>query len=184
MISQRDSKGRFLPGNKARQGKSGKSYAQILREVLDETASRKIIKKAVEQAADGDAEARRWLFSHVMPKLHVVQYENRTEGAEFDSTGNPFDRPASEEMRLMWDACQTIEEVDFLSKIMDRAQANLPSSNPFEDFMSRPMDDESKRLVEAMTPEERSQYTELIEKAAERHRTQPVRPINGLPRPS
>ncbi len=52
MISQRDSKGRFLPGNKARQGKSGKSYAQILREVLDETASRKIIKKAVEQAPE------------------------------------------------------------------------------------------------------------------------------------
>jgi hypothetical protein len=125
-MTERDNRGRFIAGNKAREGKSGKSYAQILRECLDENASRKIITKAIEQAGDGDAEARRWLFSHVLPKLHVVEYSERSEQPEIEPYGNPFDQPCSREMAMLLEACKTIEELDFISKIMDRAQENLP----------------------------------------------------------
>ncbi|MFO0383789.1 MAG: hypothetical protein ACK506_18985 [Pirellula sp.] len=129
MIMERDNKGRFLPGNKVREGKSGKSYGQILRECLDETASRKIIKKAIEQAGDGDAEARRWLFSHVLPKLHVVEYQETKESPEVGPYGNPFDQvPCPPEIAMLLEACNTIEELDFISKIMDRAQETLPAS--------------------------------------------------------
>jgi hypothetical protein len=184
VTSQRDEKGRFLPGNKARAGKTKQSYGQILRDVLDEKTTRKIMKKAVEQAADGDHQARSWLFSFVLPKLHVVEYSERSEQPDTDLHGNPFDQPASPEMALLLDACRTIEEVDFISSLMDRAQANLPTGNPFEDVLNRPLDNDTRAFVDAMTPEERHQYSELMERAAERHRTQPVRPMRGLPSPS
>ncbi|XZE21817.1 hypothetical protein SH449x_002462 [Pirellulaceae bacterium SH449] len=166
-MSDRDNKGKFLPGNQAKKGKVKKSYSQILREVLDESAAKKIFKKAVEDAKAGDHQARTWLFSFVLPKLHSVEHREVVTQPVSQVNGSDY---ASPEYRALLDACRTEDEVEFFIRISDRTQS---SGNPFTDFLDRPLDQESKTLLDAMTHEERDQYENLLDKAAERHRRQP-----------
>lgn len=125
MVDERDDKGRFVPGNKAREGKSRKSYAQILKEVLDEDSSRKIILKAVEQAQEGDHQARTWLFSHVLPKLHSVEYRDATSepASDWEQSGNPFraflDEPLSPLFKAMIDSMSCVER-DAFERLFDQ----------------------------------------------------------------
>jgi len=77
----RAANGRFTKGNKAAKGGGGgrpHSYAQDyqaeMREVLDMATWRGIVKKAVEQALDGDNRARTFIAAYVMgqPVQQVV----------------------------------------------------------------------------------------------------------------
>ncbi|XZE21056.1 hypothetical protein SH449x_000949 [Pirellulaceae bacterium SH449] len=174
-MSDRDNKGKFLPGNQAKKGKVKKSYSQILREVLDESAAKKIFKKAVEDAKAGDHQARTWLFSFVLPKLHSVEHREVVTESVSQVHGSDY---ASPEYRALLDACKTEEELEFVIKITDRTHR---SGNPFSDFFERPLDDETKTLLDAMTPEERDQFFQLLDKAAERHRRKPVRQMTFTP---
>lgn len=183
MTKERDEKGRFVPGNQAKLGKTKQSYQQILRDVLDEKTTRKIMKKAAEQAAEGDHQARSWLFGFVMPKLHSVEHKATPEFSSDEKSKSPFDRQVAEQLALIIEEA-TAEEFDVVNRIMDRIEAKLPTSNPFEDFFERPIDQETAVLFQSMTPEERNQFEELIDKAAERHRTKPVPPMHRLPGPA
>jgi hypothetical protein len=80
--SQRDAKGRLLPGHGIRSpGRPktvGTDYAKLIREALTPTAAFEIIERAISDAKEGDHRARSWLFSHVVapvPKTVVVSDE-------------------------------------------------------------------------------------------------------------
>ncbi|MCF7960766.1 MAG: hypothetical protein K9M08_08480 [Pirellula sp.] len=63
------------PGGPGRPKTKNTDYAQLIKDCLTPTAAFQIIDKAIENAKQGDARARAWLFSHVVapiPKTVLV----------------------------------------------------------------------------------------------------------------
>jgi hypothetical protein len=77
-MSERTKEGRFVKGHGVKGGRPktvNTDYAKLIRDCLTPSAAFDIIDKAIENAKQGDARARAWLFSHVVapiPKTILV----------------------------------------------------------------------------------------------------------------
>ena len=76
-MNGRDQNGRFAPGNKAsckanggnggrRSRETEHRYLELLREAVSEKDFREIVERAIEDAQDGDAQARKVLFDYLL----------------------------------------------------------------------------------------------------------------------
>jgi len=110
---QRDEKGQFVKGGKGGPGRPKKKreerYYQIALSAVSFKEWRKIIKKAAEQAARGDATARRFLADYLVGKPG--------ESLDITSGGEPLDKMTDE------------ERIARLTAIFDAARARRDSES-------------------------------------------------------
>jgi hypothetical protein len=86
MSTERDNRGRFLPGNKAGRGNPTNRKAQQLREALLRSVSvsdlRAIVKRLVEQAKAGDVAAAKIVFDRTLGPPVAIDLLERLEQLE------------------------------------------------------------------------------------------------------
>lgn len=71
-MSERTKDGKFVKGHGVKGGRPktiNTDYAKLIRDCLTPTAAYDIIEKAIDNAKQGDARARAWLFSHVVAPI-------------------------------------------------------------------------------------------------------------------
>jgi hypothetical protein len=72
MSIERDTDGRFVPGNPGGPGRPRRAietdYLAVLSETVPLESWHAVVAKALEQAEKGDAKAREWLSGYLMPK--------------------------------------------------------------------------------------------------------------------
>jgi len=155
--TDRDSSGRFLPGNRSSPGRPRRQvevdYLANLADVVPSDTWRKITERAVQDALAGEYKARDWLSKYLLGESSRLE---QLAKEEHDSQAKTHDFTKL-----------TLEELLLLESLFEKA-TNIPGALPFPETLSTL---EAAKLVTMLGPPENMSMTEFDEHVGNRQVT-------------